>query len=188
MTMRGCKRILTWSPSQYECELAEKSIRLAKKINAEGLPAFLDLPKQLSHGDFWDNNVLFYNDEIALIADFDFMGERRRIEDIALTLYFYAYFLTHTHVDAATPESLAAKLKAALDIYDSGLDMPLMAEERHCFPIALALQPLWGIGGWVVLLDDEEAARHHVSDMMWHINFGNQIMDNLLDWQYIFSG
>jgi Ser/Thr protein kinase RdoA (MazF antagonist) len=45
------------------------------------------LPRQLVHGDFWDNNVLFRGGRVVLLADFDFLGERARIDDLALTLH-----------------------------------------------------------------------------------------------------
>jgi Ser/Thr protein kinase RdoA (MazF antagonist) len=41
------------------------------------------LPRQLVHGDFWDNNVLFRHGRPVLVCDFDFMGERARIDDLA---------------------------------------------------------------------------------------------------------
>ena len=46
------------------------------------------LPRQLVHGDFWDNNVFFRDNRVVLVTDFDFMGERARIDDLALTLYY----------------------------------------------------------------------------------------------------
>jgi Ser/Thr protein kinase RdoA (MazF antagonist) len=45
------------------------------------------LPRQLAHGDFWDNNVLFRSGRVVSVTDFDFMGVRPRIDDLALTLY-----------------------------------------------------------------------------------------------------
>ena len=86
-----------------------------------------------------------------------------------------------------TPDTIAYELKKALDLYDGGLDKPLSAAERRCLPIALALQPMWGVGGWVALLDDEGAARKHASGMMWDVDFGNHIMDNLREWQNVFN-
>jgi aminoglycoside phosphotransferase (APT) family kinase protein len=45
------------------------------------------LPRQLVHGDFWDNNVLFRHGRPVLLADFDFVGEQARVDDLALTLW-----------------------------------------------------------------------------------------------------
>lgn len=46
------------------------------------------LPRQLVHGDFWDNNVRFRDLDIVAVLDLDFMEERPRIDDLALTLYY----------------------------------------------------------------------------------------------------
>lgn len=45
------------------------------------------LPRQLVHGDFWDDNMLFRHGRPVLLCDFDFMGERARVDDLALTLW-----------------------------------------------------------------------------------------------------
>ena len=186
MTEKGCKRILSWNPGDCEHEIIYKSKALAEKVNKAGTELFPQLPKQLAHGDFWDNNVLFNNHKIALITDLDFMGERRRIEDIALTLYF-----THISEGYCKSESMsierAVELKQLLNIYDSGLEAPLTGVEKAALPVAIALQALWGIGGWVVLLDDDNAARDHASGMLWELERCNYIMDNLNEWQEIFS-
>ena len=186
MTEKGCNRILSWNPTDCEHEIIYKSKILCDKIIDAGGKTFNNLPKQLSHGDFWDNNVLFNNDSVVLITDLDFMGERRRIEDIALTLYFSHISERYCKSEDMSTER-AVELKQLLNIYESGLDMPLTEAEKAALPTAIALQALWGIGGWVVLLDDDNAARVHASAMMWELERCNYILDNLSQWQDIFS-
>ena len=186
MTEKGCNRILSWNPTEYEREIIYKSKILSEKITNAGSKTFPNLPKQLSHGDFWDNNVLFNDNKIVLITDLDFMGERRRIEDIALTLYF-----SHISEGFCKSEDMsserAVELKELLNIYENGLDVRLTETEKAALPTAIALQALWGIGGWVVLLDDENAARNYVSSMIWELERCNYIMDNLSKCQNIFG-
>lgn len=191
MTKKACGRILSWNTTEYERKLAHESEKLAEMVTQEGQKLFEDLPEQLSHGDFWDNNILYNEDKVVLIADFDFMGERKRIEDIALTLYFYNYFSAHnpgsrSRKSEAMSTERAAELKELINLYETGLDEPLTGTERISLPIALALQPLWSIGGWVSRLDDENAARQHASDMLWNVKWGIFIMENLEEWQDIF--
>jgi homoserine kinase type II len=103
------------------------------------------LPRQLVHGDFWDDNVLFRDRRPVLLADFDFMGERARIDDLALTLWCASVDLG-TDVGAAEDRSLLRRLVAS---YDAGLDPPLSVDERAALPLAMARQPLSSIsGGW----------------------------------------
>jgi hypothetical protein len=46
---------------------------------------------------------------------------------------------------------------------DSGLDDPLTHPERAALPLAMARQPLWAVGRWIALLDDESRARRLAS-------------------------
>jgi len=43
--------------------------------------------------------------------------------------------------------------------YASTPGNPLTGAEREALPGAIARQPLWGIGGWVAVLDDQDTAR-----------------------------
>jgi Ser/Thr protein kinase RdoA (MazF antagonist) len=54
---------------------------------AASLPAPA-LPTQLVHGDFWAANVHLSGDQLTLLLDFDFLGNRPRVDDLALTLFF----------------------------------------------------------------------------------------------------
>ncbi len=184
-TRKGCERIRSWNPNAYELQLAEASLRLASCVQQAGGGLFEGLPRQLAHGDFWDNNVLFLGETVALVEDFDFMGERRRIDDIALTLYYARNYLKN----AGIPESQhAAALKRLLNAYESGLDTPLAAGERAALPIAIASQPLWSIGGWIATLDSEHAARVHASDMLEYVEAAQRVLDHLAQWQRMFGG
>ena len=75
-TLQGTRRIRGWNPSLSEQRLADAAEELAYFVsNAEREPIML-IPTQLVHGDFWDNNVFFHRGHVALVTDFDFMGER----------------------------------------------------------------------------------------------------------------
>ena len=83
---RGTRRIWAWHATTREAERAELADRLAESV--------LDLegrlgprpPERLVHGDFWDDNVLFVGAEVVLVTNFDFLGRRPRLDDLALTL------------------------------------------------------------------------------------------------------
>ena len=77
-TRRGTQHIRGWEASPAELKLAAEAEALARLVDrAEAdLP---ERPRQLVHGDYWDNNVLFRNGNVALVADLDFMGERARL-------------------------------------------------------------------------------------------------------------
>jgi len=178
-TRAGTRRIRAWHPSADERELAVEAEALAAAVSRAEQPVAPHLPRQLVHGDFWDNNVLFRDRHIVCVADFDFMGARPRIDDLALTLYFTClqYF-----EDPVSDQQLRQPGRL-LDAYDAGSDTPLSPTERAALPLALARQPLWSIGGWVAVLDDEAAARRHLAGMTAGVRWARRLLNELGRWR-----
>ncbi|MFN2486117.1 MAG: phosphotransferase enzyme family protein [Acidimicrobiia bacterium] len=180
-TRMGTDRIRSWDPTREEAELADSADRLAVAATAAQEPILLPGP-QLVHGDYWDNNVLFNRGAIVLVADLDFMNERLRIDDLALTLHFTSYQLEDVSGPAA-----ANTLARLVDAYDAGASTSLSAMERAALPIALARQPLWSLAVWAALLDDERAARHHVEGHLAAVQRALDILNRLAVWQRAFA-
>jgi Ser/Thr protein kinase RdoA (MazF antagonist) len=182
-TARGATRIRSWQPTPAEERLARVADELAELVSAGERDLVTALPRQLVHGDYWDNNVLFRGERVVLVADLDFMGERARIDDLALTLYFADAGFGRDEAD----ESRLARLRRLVDAYASGLDGPLTTLERAALPWAMARQPLWGIGGWVASLDDVIAARRHAAGMVGDVARALQIVRSIDRWQQAFA-
>jgi Ser/Thr protein kinase RdoA (MazF antagonist) len=172
---RGVARIWGWGPTPAE-ELA------TLVIQAEG-GLVAGLPRQLVHGDFWDNNVLFRGGRPVLLADFDFMGERARVDDLALTLHCARCDLGAE----GGPVEERARLRRLVASYDAGLEVRLSAGERAALPVAMARQPLSSIGGWVARLDEEAAARRHAAGVGPELAAARQIMTSLDRWRDAFA-
>lgn len=182
-TARGTARIRSWKPSPSEERLASLADELAALV-ADGQRGLLAaLPRQMVHGDFWDNNVMFRDERVVLVADFDFMGERARIDDLALTLYFADAGFGREEAE----ERRLVRLRRLVDAYAGGLDEPLTALERAALPWAMARQPLWGIGGWVASLDDAQAARRHAAGMFDDVARALRIVRAIDRWQQAFA-
>lgn len=169
----GTRRIRSWHPTAEESRLADAADHMAEVLTQLQQRSQDAAEVQLVHGDFWDTNVLFRDDEVVLIGDFDFMGERPRVDDLALTLYFVSQ-------DIADLTEDPPGLTALLDAYASRLDKPLSAAEREAIPIAMARQPLWSIAVWVALLDDEVTARRHLAGTASALDWGVQFTNSLL--------
>jgi homoserine kinase type II len=178
-TARGTTRIRGWQPTPAEERLASMAGELAELVTVGERDLVKGLPRQLVHGDFWDNNVLFRDGRVALVADFDFMGERTRIDDLALTLYFADATFGHAEGD----ERRRIRLRRLVEAYAGGIDQPLTALERAALPWAMARQPLWGIGGWVASLDDAQAARDHAAGMAADVARALEIVRAIDRWQ-----
>ncbi len=182
-TLQGTRRIREWNPSTAELQLADAAEELAHLVSSAERNLVAALRRQLVHGDFWDNNVFFRDGHVVLVTDFDFMGERARIDDLALTLYFTCL----KYPEDGLSEDRLWKLRGLVDAYDSGLDDPLTSAERMALPLAIARQPLWSIGGWVALLDDEASARRHAAELGWEVEWALRIVREIDRWQAAFA-
>jgi Ser/Thr protein kinase RdoA (MazF antagonist) len=181
---RGVERIRGWKqPTPAERHLAAVAEELAGLVTQAEAGLVARLPRQLVHGDFWDNNVGFRHGRPVLLADFDFMGERARIDDLALTLH-----CARCDLDVGGgPVEERARLGRLVASYDAALDLPLSAGERAALPLAMARQPLSSIGGWVARLDDQAAARRHAAGVAPELAAARQLMTELGRWQDAFA-
>ncbi|HEY6740089.1 MAG TPA: hypothetical protein VI076_14700 [Actinopolymorphaceae bacterium] len=91
-------RIRRWGDQR----LAGASERLAEAVAWGETAADRFLPRQPVHG-FWDNNVFCHGERLVHVADFDFMAERARIDDLALTLYFADHEFGQTRTIGSQP-------------------------------------------------------------------------------------
>lgn len=175
---KASERISGWSPMTAEARLADQTLDLAERVHEAELQAGAHrLPRQLVHGDFWDNNVLFRARRVVLVTDLDFMGARSRVDDLALTLFFAGLSL------AATPAGLLRRLPRLVASYEGGLERPLNDAERAALPLAIARQPLWAAGRWLAILDDEIAARRLAAAVPPEIAWARAILRDVARWR-----
>jgi Ser/Thr protein kinase RdoA (MazF antagonist) len=177
----GTRRIRAWRPTPPEARLADLADQLADTLAAQEQELTVPARRQLVHGDFWDNNVLFSHRRVALVTDFDFLGERPRADDLALTLYY-------TSVDITDITRDPAQLNGLVAAYETGLGTRLSPHERAAIPLAMARQPLWSIAVWVALLDNQDTARRHLAateaELKWALQLTSriaQVQDALTD-------
>jgi homoserine kinase type II len=168
----GTRRIRGWRPVPGETRLADVADQLASTLAAREQDRPAPPRRQLVHGDFWDNNVLFRRQQVALVTDFDFAGERPRTDDLALTLYYASVGIT----DITRRPAQLAELAGA---YEDGLGARLSQDERAAIPLAMARQPLWSIAVWVALLDSQDTARRHLAatapELTWALQLTSRI-------------
>lgn len=174
-TLRGVQRMRSWDLTTEELHLAASYEELAYLVDEAERDSVSKLPRQLAHGDFWDNNVLFHEGTVVLVTDLDFMGHRLRIDDLALTLYF----ANSTMGGDRLSEQRIRQLRRLVDAYNSGLTEHLSIAERRSIPAAITRQTLWSIGRWVVTIPDTEAARAEASyraeDVRWTLGLARDL-------------
>jgi Ser/Thr protein kinase RdoA (MazF antagonist) len=182
-TLRGTRRVRGWGPSPSELRLIEAAEELAQRVTDAERVVVSSVVRQMVHGDFWDNNVFFREGRVVLVTDFDFMGERARIDDLALTLYY----TNSTFSEDPVYDHRMSRLRRLVDAYDRGLDDPLTSVERAALPLAIARQPLWWVGRWLALLDDEGQARRGLAKMSWDVEWALQVIREAGRWQAAFA-
>src|SRR5713226_5594261 len=139
-TLRACAAIRAFASSAAEVRVATISEELANALLCAGDGRSLGLPRQLVHGDFWDNNVKFRDGSLVAVLDLDFMEEGARIDDLALVLYYANS--GSTLVSLGDPTDRMQALRELVDAYDSALERHLSEEERAALPLVLARTPL----------------------------------------------
>jgi homoserine kinase type II len=122
-----------WDLSRRESSYVDAAEQLAASLASD-----VELPRQLVHGDFWATNVYLSGDRITLLLDLDFLGERPRVDDLALTLFFVN---DHLGRDDISPARIAL-LRGLVEQYDAALTTPLGPAERAALPHAVLRTPL----------------------------------------------
>ncbi|HRW08475.1 MAG TPA: phosphotransferase [Caldilineaceae bacterium] len=134
--------IEAWDPTPQEQRFAAAVAELVQMLPV------VELPVQLVHGDFKDNNLVFRENKLAAVLDFDFMGVRPRIDDLALPL--------HTLLQRGMPLRDVQRL---VDLYDAGCAVPLSQQERRALPHAMARMALCYLQ--YMLIPGDEAYQLH---------------------------
>ena len=182
-TTRGTKHIRQWDRvSPAELRLADISDKLAEILSDKEQRISAELPRQIVHGDFWDNNVLFRERRVVLVTDLDFLGERPRIDDLALTLYYTNSKFSEDPVSSGR----IRRLRGLVDAYDSGLNEHLTKTERTALPLALARTPLAFVG-MIASLDTVERARGLAAEIVPDVEWAFAITQDLEHWQDEFT-
>jgi homoserine kinase type II len=176
-TRRGADRIRGWNDFVLT-GLADRAVRHVEAVDAAEEPLRDRQVRQVVHGDFWDNNVLYLDGTLAAVIDFDFMAERPRIDDLALTVYFFLLEPGRALPTAAD----RGHVRRFVDAYDTGTSMPLSADERAALPLAVARQPAWSVGRWVNSLDEADA-RAHAAHVVGELPVAQAVLAELPLWQ-----
>lgn len=175
---RGNAAIRRCDPSVEAHRTAERGEALAREL-AE---VEAELPSQLVHGDFWDNNVLFHDGKVVLILDLDFMGIRPRVDDLALTLYYTNSTLGTGYLSA----DRQARLAKLVDAYDTGLATHLSAAERNALPFALARTILF-MFKHIARMEDADRVRREVGTIHADVEWSLALLDEAAQWRTAFA-
>ena len=158
---RAAAVVSSWDDATpVELALAGDLVRLAEVLRPLEAEFAGAARRQLVHGDFWEQNVLFDADgHVAAVLDLDFCGSRPRVDDLAYTLSGTGSLLRNPAVDVAHWESI----QPAVDAYVNAVAPPLSSDERRALPLAIARAVLCVARHVVVGAELGEAAGFSVS-------------------------
>jgi homoserine kinase type II len=177
-TRRGAERIRQWADENLGRFADAVTLHVDEVTTAEGDYQREQLV-QVVHGDFWDNNVLFRRFRVAAVLDFGFMADRARVDDLALPFWFH---LLEPGRQLPTLDDVAL-LRQLVRTYDQASEAPLSGAERASLPLAIARQPAWSVGGWVLRLGEADAVRH-AYDVSAELPVALSVMRHLQTWQH----
>lgn len=177
LTSDGAERIRRWQDPALE-RFADDVVSHVDAVTAAEAELADGQVDQLVHGDFWDNNVLFADDRLTAVIDFEFMAARWRIDDLALAIFFF-FLEPHRGLPDDQDRQLVRDL---VDRYDSASTLPLSPHERLALPLAIARQPAWSVGRWVRILDDD-GAREHARNAAAEFPVASKVLADLAEWQ-----
>lgn len=121
------------------CDYAEVTLH---KIAAFWDENHFNLPFQLIHGDFHLDNLLFDDaDNVAYVIDFDFLGWRERVYELAYALRMALPQLTDNHDGMLNGDLVAQWLNA----YNRAVQNPLTLDEYETLPYQMAQVALFYI-------------------------------------------
>jgi Ser/Thr protein kinase RdoA (MazF antagonist) len=176
---QGATRLRDIYISDDELKLADLSEMLAEQV-ASAERSLDTGPRQLVHGDYWDNNVYFRDGGIVLVADLDFMGARPRIDDLALTLYY----TNSTFADDQVSPERVARLGSLVRAYDAGVARALSETERLAIPLAMARTAI-GFIAQMTDTDSEEAIHSLAQELMPDLRWVRTLLNVLEEWQEV---
>ena len=152
-------------PASAETRLALAACRTVAVIaeDARRTPqAHPPLPCQLTHGDFGHENVRFTGDTPSLIVDFDFLGVRPRVADLADLAFGPHWMVSFGQTERPPADRDWDAVAGLIRSYDAAAGQSLVAAEIAALPLAMAMLPLtWVAASW--LHDDAVAALNLVA-------------------------
>ena len=133
------------------------------------------LPQQMMHGDCGTGNLLFRDEQIVAILDFDFLAIHERVFDLAYTLYW----MFRRIESELSPDKLSwSYVNEMLKSYNNESIRPLTDEEIQALPLEIARVPLYWIAEAHILPDPAQTIvqlADNVRFARWIVEHSNEL-------------
>lgn len=158
--------------TQAALSLYTETMQLLSSLQARWQPMREQLPRQLTHGDYGGGNLLFQQERVVAILDFDFLRVRERVFEVAYTLYWWLYKQGHGQIatDSAWP-----RVKELLAAYNEAVQQPLTGAEMQALPLEMVRVPLYWIAETNLFPNPAQEVSKHadkVANASWLLAYG----------------
>lgn len=163
--------------TQSALSLYAEAIQLLSSLQARWQPVKAYLPRQLTHGDYGGGNLLFQQERVVAILDFDFLRVRERVFEVAYTLYWWLYKQGCWQIAAV---SAWPRVKELLAAYNEAAQQPLTRAEMQEIPLEMARVPLYWIAETHLFPHPvQEVIKHadKAANASWLLAHSNQLAD-----------
>ncbi len=134
------RQVLENEDTQLALTLCAETAQLLTQMQIWWNKTGHELPQQVIHGDYGTGNLLFRDEQVVAILDFDFLAMRERIFELAYTLYWMFRRIEST----LPPDKLSWPLvNTMLKSYNDHSIQPLTSAEVQALPLEMARVPLY---------------------------------------------
>lgn len=138
------------------------------------------LPRQITHGDYGGDNLLFWQGQVVAILDFDLVGIRERVYELAYTLYWWLKKQGQGQIAAVNAWPRVRELIAS---YNQQVHRRLARAELRALPLEMACVPLYWIAETDLLPNPAREVMQHadkLADARWLIEHRDELADLFL--------
>lgn len=160
---------------QQALTLYEESIHMLSSLQTWWKAAQEHLPRQLTHGDYGGGNILFLQEHIVALLDFDLLRVRERVYELAYSLYWCLW-----KWEKLTDITFWPRVKELLDAYSQATQHPISLIEIQSIPIMMVCVPLYWIAETLFLPDPMHEVikqAQKVADACWLLEHSEELAD-----------
>lgn len=172
------KQALQTSEGKYAIALYDDAIAMLSSLQEWWSETHVYLPRQLTHGDYGGGNILFRQEHIVAILDFDFLRVRERVYELAYSLYWWLWKLGKLTDIAFWPH-----VKELLDTYNQAVQSPLSVKEMQSISVMMICVPLYWIAETLLLPEPMQEVikqEQKVADARWLFVNREELIELLL--------
>ena len=178
-TEQRIRQIIENENTYLALAICADTVQLLTKMQTWWNEIGYSLPQQIIHGDYGTGNLLFRDEQIVAILDFDFLAIRERVFDLAYALYW----MFRRIESESTPDKLSWFLvNKMLKNYNNATSRPLTQKEIQALPHEIARVPLY----WIAEAHFLPNPAQTVAQLADNVRFARWVMEHNDELMHLF--